>query len=236
MHISGQLTFNGRTYRCTTPNFEERAYPLALCLHGGGGSGFTFSEQMDINNTIGEDCIIVYPTATVNQDGFTAWNSGGPFNPLVDDVAYLNSLLAAMIDTERVDTSRIYLFGHSNGGMMCYRLICEQPTRYAGMFSMSGDLLSDIPNPDTFTGKYKETHGTLDQNVPINGGYGVDSFYHIDYADLYTVVPSFTNVPTPGLANLNALVGYGHPMSDIKAGLISQGTTLQNQVRDFIFG
>ncbi len=236
MRISGILTFDGREYVCNTPPFEERKYPFCYLFHGGGGDGPTFRTGMNIGTIVGEDTILVFPTATINQDGFPAWNCGGPFNPLADDISYLNTLLDAMIATGRVDTERMYIFGHSNGGMLCYRIICQQPTKYQGAYIMAGDLMSDISNPDTFTGKYRETHGTLDQNVPINGGFGADSYYHIDYADLYDVVPSFTKVPTHGLDNLNPLVGYGHPLADIKLGLISQGTTLQIEVRDFIYG
>jgi len=236
MRISGVLTFDERTYVVNTPPLVEQTYALALCLHGGSGSGPTFRTQMNIGTTLGEDTILVFPTATINQDGFTAWNAGGPFNPLVDDISYLNDLIYAMVSTGRVDTDRMYLFGHSNGGMMCYRFMCEQSDTFRGAYIMSGDLLSGVTNLDTFTGKYRETHGVDDQNVPINGGFGSESFYPIDYADLYDVVPSFTKVPTAGIDNLNPLVGYGHSLADIKAGLISQGTTLQDEAREFIYG
>lgn len=234
MRVSGILTFDGREYVVNTPPFVEQTYPLALCLHGGDGSGPGFRLQMSVGATVGEDTILVFPTATINQDGFTAWNSGGPFNPLVDDIAYLNDLLYAMISTGRVNTDRMYLFGHSNGAMMCYRIICENDVyTFRGSYTMAGDLLVD--NPDTFTGKLRETHGVLDENVPIDGGFGEDSFYHIDYPDLYVVVPSFTKVITPGIGNLNALDDTGHSMASIKTGLIAQGTPLPDQVREFIY-
>ncbi len=98
---------------------------------------------------------------------------------------------------------------------------------------MPSDLL--VANPDTFTGKLRETHGTLDQNIPIEGGLGADSFYPIEYANLYDVVPSFTRVENAGIGNLNPLVGYGHSVTEIKNGLISQGTTLQDDIRNFIY-
>lgn len=234
MHISGVLTFEDRLYVCNTPPFVEKQYPLMLGLHGGGGTGGIFRIQMNIGTTIGEEVILLFPTATINQDDVTAWNSGGPFNPGVDDVAYLSRLLNAWIATNRVDPRQIYIVGHSNGAMMGYRLVSELPANFAGLYSMSGDLLVD--NTNLFRGKYRETHGTIDQNVPINGGYGADSFYPINYPSLYDVVPSFTKVPNPGIGNLNPLVGYGHDMPDITSGLIAQGTTLQQNVRTFILG
>ena len=117
---------------------------------------------------------------------------------------------------------------------MGYRLICEQPTQSVSFYSLAGDLIAGISNPDTYTGKYRETHGTLDLNVPISGGIGPDSYYAIDYASLYDVVPSFTQVPNDGIGNLNPLVGYGHPMASLKDGLISQGTTLQQDYLAFL--
>ena len=232
MRISGILTFDGREYVVNTPPLEEERYPLVLFLHGGGGSGATFRAQMNIGETLGEEMILVFPTATVNQDAFTAWNGGGPFNPDADDITYFNDLFFAMIATGRVDTDHMYIVGHSNGGMLGYRFICEQPDNWRGLYSMPGDLLVD--NPDLFEGKLRETHGTLDENIPIDGGFGAESFYPIDYADLYDVVPSFTRAVNAGIGNLNPLVGYGHDVTEIKNGLISQGTTLQEDIRNFI--
>lgn len=237
MRISGILTYNGRQYVVNTPAFVEQTYPLLLFLHGGSGDGPTFRAQMNIGTTLGENYILVFPTATLNQDGFTGWNSGGPFNTTgVDDVAYLNSLIDAMILTGRVDPQRLNLVGHSNGGMMGYRLICEQPTRWKSLYSMSANLDPDIPNPDTFTGGLRETHGTIDDNVPILGGVGPAAFYPVDWPSSYVTTPSFTQVKNPGIGNLNPLVGFGHGMDQITAGLISQGTTLQLNLQSFLLG
>lgn len=236
MRISGTLTYNGREYCVNTPALVEEKYPFILFLHGGSGTGPIFRFQMNIGTTLGEDYILAFPTATINQDGFTSWNPGGPFNPTADDIAYLDGLMTAMIATGRVDPDRLMIVGHSEGGMMCYRYVCEEPTKFKAMYSMAGNLEPAISNPNTFTGKLRETHGTTDQNVPILGGIGPDAFYPVNWPSSYVTTPSFTNVQNPGIGNLNPLVGYAHLMIDITNGLIAQGTTLQADVQSFIAG
>jgi poly(3-hydroxybutyrate) depolymerase len=233
--ISGILDFGGREYCVNTPPFIETTYKLLLCLCGGSGSGPTFRTQLAIGSTFGDSVICVYPTPTLNEYGFTSWNPADdqPFNPTAHDVEYLTDLVDNMIDTNRVNIDDMWICGHSEGGMMGYRLICEQPDRWRGLYSISGALL--VNNPDTFTGKLRETHGTDDMNVPINGGYGPDGFFHVDYPSAYDVVPSFTKVQNPGIGNLNPLVGAAHDIPSIRTGLIAQGTTLQQDINNFIY-
>lgn len=232
--ISSVLTYAGREYCVNTPAFVEDEYKLLLCLHGGSGDGPTFRTQLSIGNTFGDSVICVFPTATINDYGFTGWNPADnePFNPTAHDVDYLTEFTDAMIATGRVNAHDMWIAGHSEGGMMGYRLICEQPNRWQGLYSIAGALL--VNNPDTFTGKYRETHGTADMNVPINGGIGPDGFFQVDYPSAYDVVPSFTKVQNPGIGNLNPLIDAAHDIPSIRAGLIAQGTTLQLDIQSFI--
>lgn len=234
MYISPNVAINGRLCCYDLPTSKSELPPLLIGLHGGSGNGLDFRVGTALASILGESVVMAYPTATLNSLGFTGWNAGGEFNPNVDDVSYIISLRQYFIDKGLVDPNRVYLLGHSEGAIMGYRLICEHPELFAGLYSMSGNIL--VNNPDTFAGKLRETHGTSDQNIPFNGGIGTDSFYKIDWPTVADTVNSFTNVQNAGLGNLNPLVGYGHSVAEITAGLISQGNTLQLDVQKLIFG
>lgn len=72
-----------------------------------------------------------------------------------DDVAFLNALAAALrggtLQASVPAFARIYLAGHSNGGLMANRLWCEATTSYDGYGGVAGppstDLLPGGPHP-----------------------------------------------------------------------------------------
>lgn len=57
----------------------------------------------------------------------------------VDDVAFLQALAAAIKSDHSLPAiSKIYLVGHSNGGMMANRIWCESPNTFDGYGALAG--------------------------------------------------------------------------------------------------
>lgn len=225
-------TYSGRSYYSTFPTGISSA-KMVVNLHGGGGSGAAFATQIQYGTTsIGNEAVLVFPTATNNAYGVKTWNSGGAqsFNT-ANDVTYLRNLIAhvkADALSRGITITDVILVGYSNGGMMSYRLIIEHPTEFAGVFAISADVMVD--NPDTFTGKIEHWHGENDENVPLAGGEGVNGIYYTPVED---TVQGFTNasvsfnvIPSPA----------AHTISSMASVLSTSpyNTTFAQLVSDFI--
>ncbi len=112
-----------------TSNSSE--FPVMLILHGGGGSAygsisfFGFTEKSDQ-----EGIILVYPQATgktrLNQF-FGEWAVGryADKNDDVDETGFFGNVLDNLKKNFRVDSSRVYVVGFSNGAQMAYELACR---------------------------------------------------------------------------------------------------------------
>ena len=142
--------------------------PLVISLHGWGTTAdfymwFTFMEE--VADTAG--FIVCYPQAIDN-----IWNSGISDNtPNVDDVGFISSLIDTLYAEYSIDQSRVYVCGHSNGGFMTFRLVCELNDRFAKAASVAGAMTnaiidscgSALPMPMLLM------HGTTDPVVPYSG-------------------------------------------------------------------
>ncbi len=74
--------------------------------------------------------------------GTRAWNAGTCCAvPTRNDVGYLVDVVSSVEGTVPVDTSRVYIVGFSNGGMMALDAICSAPTVFAAAGSVSGPFL-----------------------------------------------------------------------------------------------
>src|SRR5579871_6831850 len=114
--------------------------PLVIVLHGAGGTGagtesFTGFDALADK----EDFVVIYP------DGIdTAWNDGRPYAPgttAPDDVTFLDNAVTFMRARLAIDPARVYATGYSRGGMMAYRLGCEEP----GIYAAVGVVASTMP-------------------------------------------------------------------------------------------
>jgi len=138
------------------PNqYETRAnWPLVVLLHALTGTAeiedLYFSLRFRASR---RGFILVTPEGTKmppgsispeNKDysGKQFWNATDVCCDLaktgVDDVKYLNDLIDYLARHYRVDTKRIYLFGHSNGAFMANRLACENGRRFAAIANLAG--------------------------------------------------------------------------------------------------
>jgi polyhydroxybutyrate depolymerase len=114
------------------------------------------------------------------------WNAGGgccglPAENAVDDIRYIRSVVAHLAAQYGVDQNRVYGIGHSNGGMMTQRVMCETGL-FAAAVSISGPLNLESANCSAARGKrVLAIHGDEDANVPIAGGRGTEGISHTIY-------------------------------------------------------
>lgn len=200
----GTISVDGRdrAYRVYVPDpLPSGPVPLLLGFHGGTG----WADQFAISNRIEpiadrEGFVVVHPDGVKIGGGpGGVWNGGVCCGPAarqgVDDVAFVDALLDALEAELPIDPARVYAFGHSNGGIMSYRLACELADRIVGIGVVAGTLGVEECAPSQPVAVL-HVHGTADENLPIDGGVGPRSVAAVDF-------PS----PRQGFARLEATQG-----------------------------
>ena len=157
-----------RRYLVHTADNWDASAPLLLLLafHGNGGGGLDFKQLL--NDPIQAGAVIgVYP------DGIErSWNLGREAST-ADDVAFVESILAALGDVAGVDASRPVAMGFSNGAGMVHKLAMDSEP-FAGISPLASQLLVDSqPQPDAPPVSVLQLHGTEDDVVPYGGGEAV---------------------------------------------------------------
>jgi polyhydroxybutyrate depolymerase len=136
------LTSGGRerTYHLHVPGSLDRALPapLVLVFHGAGGNGTS-----DLGAYRGladrERFLLVGP------DGLNKrWNAGNrdeiEATDRVDDVAFVRDMVKAIGGEFKVDASRVYAVGFSNGAALCHRLAAEAPDVFAAVAGVGASM------------------------------------------------------------------------------------------------
>jgi polyhydroxybutyrate depolymerase len=104
-----------------------------------------------------------------------SWNAGLCCFPgttdKVDDVAFLDEVVALARTRTLIDPNRISFTGGSNGAMMALRYACERPQVVASVAVVAGPLVAPcdlkLPVPVLVL------HGAQDRVVPLKGGRNV---------------------------------------------------------------
>lgn len=200
----GTLTVDGRerTYRLYVPSQSpDGPVPLFVALHGGTGWGDQFAATNRVEGLAeANGFLVVHPDGVKVAGGRGGvWNGGVccavAAREDVDDVAFLDALVDEVAGTHDIDPARTFAFGHSNGGIMSYRLACEASGTFVGVGAVAGTLGIDTCDPAEPV-SVVHVHGTADENVPITGGVGPRSVAGVDF-------PS----PTAGFATVARAAG-----------------------------
>lgn len=144
------LDGTNRTAKIFFPkNYDTKEkWPLILQLHG----YTSFSDETNFYLGLGsrvteKGYVLLTPDGIKNSKGDRFWNATDfccDFEKTgVDDVAYLLALVEKVASTYKIDRERIYLYGHSNGGFMGNRLLCETEGLFAGMVNLAGASFKD---------------------------------------------------------------------------------------------
>jgi len=182
-----------RSYLVFAPELlPETPMPAMLVMHGGLGNAEGVDRLFGMNAVAErEGFIAVYPNGprigNAALRNRRTWNAGECCGPAVeenvDDVAFIEAMIDALVASHRVDRGRVYASGMSNGAMMTYRLVCEAPDTIAAAIPVAGTLVLDecaggqnVP--------ILHIHGADDENVPVAGGVGGRSLVDIDYRPL----------------------------------------------------
>ncbi len=173
MYVAGQL----RTYLLHIPAHYDtiRRAPLVIVLHGHGESAENFEKYTGMSEKADrEGFIAVYPQA---QGDPSDWHTAIDGPRKRDDIAFVRDIINALERSYRIDHRRIYAAGHSNGGIMTYRLASTLSDKLAavgvtagsiGMIDDRGDTLRIAPPPHPVS--VIHFHGLADPSVPYHGG------------------------------------------------------------------
>jgi polyhydroxybutyrate depolymerase len=151
----------------------DRMVPLVLVLHGAGGDPEDIEAGSGWNAVADErGMVVAYPEG----DGGD-WNAGACCGSAVrenhDDVGFLEELVDHLDGFAQIDPARVVLVGHSNGGMMAYRLACDPDSKVFGVASVAGTNMAGCPPAHPLS--FLEIHGTADRVVPFEGGSTTES-------------------------------------------------------------
>ncbi|HEX9780650.1 MAG TPA: PHB depolymerase family esterase [bacterium] len=152
---------------------------VVIFLHGDGGTARRAAARSGLGRYAhARGFIAVYPEGTSMLGiPWRSWNAGACCGYAaahrVDDTAFLDAVIDAVIRDEDGDPGRVYVAGVSNGGMMAHRAACELAGRVAAVASVAGTLAVEECRPAAPV-SILEIHGTADRRVPYGGGYPAD--------------------------------------------------------------
>lgn len=165
--------------------------PLVISLHGYGLTPDSHERLIPLKPFADfRGFIYVTPRGGSSPGGGTFWNAIPQCCDVTgtrrNDSLYLRRLIESIQGRLNIDPRRIHLLGHSNGGMMSYRVACEHAGLIASIASLAGATFGD---PDDCRPSEPvsvlQIHGTADPVVTYAGGAFVSAMGNVETWALY---------------------------------------------------
>ena len=169
--------------------FRHGPVPLVVLLHGHGSSGIKIERSTGMSDKADKETFIAaYPDGLGDPTGWQVFDDAAGKN---DDVAFISQLIDTLEKLYAVDPKRVYVAGHSNGGMLAYRIGSELESKVAGI-GVSAALLGKnfAADPTPYPVTLVAFHGKVDNVVPYDGSDG-DLPYHRGYLSAPASVAAF---------------------------------------------
>lgn len=167
--LTGTLEWDGiaRDYYVRMPEVPAAPVPLIVALHGQDGFNTDFEEATGLSEQgLAAGMAVAYPQGVAGS-----WNAGSCCGQAgddeIDDIGFLTALIDELVSTEPIDSSRIYLTGFSNGGMMAYDFACAQSAKVAAVSVVGAVLVSQNCEP-ALPVSVLAIHTVDDQVMPID--------------------------------------------------------------------
>lgn len=164
-----------RHYRVHVPEgyAPTRPTPVVLAFHGYAAD----EREQEALSRLSDEAdargfIAVYPRALEGEEP-AGWNAGiccgTGQHTRVDDVGFVDTLLAELDSRVCVDTQRVYATGFSNGGFFAYRLACERAEQFAAIAPVAS-VEGYGPCTPARPVAVMHFHGTRDATIAYEGG------------------------------------------------------------------
>jgi len=171
---AGALTIRGAQaqYVVTLPaNYDPNTpVPLIFGFHGRGRTHVQFQtvDASNIQTELGSRAVMVYP----KSQGGDGWNFAAEVPPSVE---FFEALYPQTLNNYCIDTSRIFLVGHSSGAYFTEILACRFGERFRGIGAVAGNLQEMNCSDARFAALL--VHGTMDSVVSFAGGMQARDYY-----------------------------------------------------------
>lgn len=168
------ISLNGvaRDYLLDAPTRASGPVPLVIALHGGGGNAKTMTPRW-LDTARREGFAVAFPSGVGRSANMGTWNAGGccgfAMTSDSDDIAFISAMIDDIARDHRIDLTRVYVTGLSNGGMLAYRIGAALAPRIAGIAVVSGAMFGG-ETPPTTPVPVLIMHGEQDDIVPFKGG------------------------------------------------------------------
>lgn len=131
----------------------EAPYPLVMIFHGGGGSATRMQNvSEDFARSLNYGGYVVAfmnGSARRNTRNLRTWNAdhccAHAADAEIDDAAYVNEVYNALTSRITINEDEVYLFGHSNGAMLAYRIASDLSFTPDALVIVSGAMFADQP-------------------------------------------------------------------------------------------
>lgn len=167
---SGSIKSGGqtRTFSFHLPaNQPKDNLPLIIAYHGDGQQGNIFQQYSGLDAVADkQNFITVYPDGLFlidrrqfnryvdDKPGYGALNdpdARGIFDLRApDDVLFTSDLIDYFVETYHVNRNRVYVTGHSGGGVMCYSLTVQLPKKIAAFAPVATNLWGNQAYMDAY--------------------------------------------------------------------------------------
>jgi polyhydroxybutyrate depolymerase len=189
-----EVNLGDRRYLIDLPDHPSGA--MILALHGGGGNPSQFAQASGFSEpALAAGYAVIYPAGS-GRTRLLTWNAGYccayAQRHHVDDIEFLDQVIADASTRFGLNKDRVYLTGMSNGSMMAETYAVQRADRVKAVAGVSGTI--DLATTPAAAVPLLHIHGTADTHVPYLGGQGEDSLVDTRFTATPDEIAAFVQV------------------------------------------